>query len=258
MSREDSSHLVEVYTSREHAVGFFHDQGTTHFLAGNYDKALWFFSEVIRIDPNLAIAYFKRGITYEKKGEQDQALNDYTESIRLDSAFAPAYVNRGDIYRERGKYDEALHDVDRALHLDPDNADTHYTRGVVCLEKGDLHGATQAYTEAVRLDPNHAKAYANRGAIYAGTRGSWLSSLAFTLLELVGFDHPHKRRYDQAIQDCDQAIRLDPKDAIAFYNRGRAYAQKREYHRARRDLNQARLLGLDRATVEAMLAQLPD
>src|SRR5215475_10165435 len=49
-----------------------------------------------------------------------------------------------------------------------------------------------------------------------------------------------KGQYDRAIQDFDEAIRLKPNDAIAFYNRGRAYAAgKGQYDRAIQDFDQA-------------------
>ena len=48
-----------------------------------------------------------------------------------------------------------------------------------------------------------------------------------------------KGEYDRAIQDFDQAIRLEPNAAHAFYNRGSAYYMKIEYDRAIRDYDQS-------------------
>ena len=41
-----------------------------------------------------------------------------------------------------------------------------------------------------------------------------------------------RKDYDGAIADYDEAIRLDPKNAMAYYNRGRAWYAKGEYDRA--------------------------
>ena len=49
----------------------------------------------------------------------------------------------------------------------------------------------------------------------------------------------YKGDYDRAIQDYDQAIRLKPDYAIAFYNRGYAYQHKGDYDRAIQDYDQA-------------------
>jgi tetratricopeptide (TPR) repeat protein len=48
-----------------------------------------------------------------------------------------------------------------------------------------------------------------------------------------------KGDYDSAIADYSQAIRLDPDDAWAYYNRGGAYYYKGDYRRARMDWEQA-------------------
>jgi len=44
---------------------------------------------------------------------------------------------------------------------------------------------------------------------------------------------------ERAIQDYDEAIRLDPSSATAYYNRGVAYGIKGEWDRAIEDYNQA-------------------
>lgn len=46
-------------------------------------------------------------------------------------------------------------------------------------------------------------------------------------------------RYDRAIQDFDEAIRLNPQYAEAFNNRGGAYLGKGQYDRAIQDYDQA-------------------
>jgi tetratricopeptide (TPR) repeat protein len=48
-----------------------------------------------------------------------------------------------------------------------------------------------------------------------------------------------KSKYDLAIRDFDRAIELDPKFASAFVNRGDAYRKKGEYDRALLDYNRA-------------------
>jgi lipoprotein NlpI len=52
-----------------------------------------------------------------------------------------------------------------------------------------------------------------------------------------------KAQYDRAIEDFDQAIRLDPKYALTLYDRGIAYGAKGQYDRAIEDFDQA--IGLD-------------
>ncbi len=54
-----------------------------------------------------------------------------------------------------------------------------------------------------------------------------------------GLIYARKGEYDRAIQDYDQAIRLNPNDAQAFNNRGNVYVTKGQYDRAIQDYDQA-------------------
>lgn len=54
-----------------------------------------------------------------------------------------------------------------------------------------------------------------------------------------GNTHAQKGQYDRAIADYNEAIRLNPKDANAFYSRGNAYAQTGGYNYAIPDYDEA-------------------
>lgn len=64
-----------------------------------------------------------------------------------------------------------------------------------------------------------------------------------------GNTYSNKGDHDRAIQDYDKAIRLDPNYAIAYYNRGNAYRRTGDYDRAIQDYNEA--IRLDPAYVRA-------
>ena len=49
----------------------------------------------------------------------------------------------------------------------------------------------------------------------------------------------HKGEYDKAIADYNEAIRLDPLDAHAYYRRGVAWTLKDEYDKAIADYTEA-------------------
>ena len=61
----------------------------------------------------------------------------------------------------------------------------------------------------------------------------------------------NNRDYDKAIADATEAIRLDPKLAVAFSYRGAAYHVRREYDRAISDQPEA--LRLDLGYVKAFI-----
>ncbi len=59
----------------------------------------------------------------------------------------------------------------------------------------------------------------------------------FTTIEFI------KGEYNKTIEDHNQAIRLDPNDASAYFWRGWAYEQKGDQQKAKADFNKAESLG---------------
>ena len=54
-----------------------------------------------------------------------------------------------------------------------------------------------------------------------------------------GISYARKGQYDRAIADYDQAIKINPRDAMVYYNRGLAYHNKGQYDRAIADYTKA-------------------
>jgi lipoprotein NlpI len=79
----------------------------------------------------------------------------------------------------------------------------------------------------------------NRAITSGRYRGDKLSEL----FQGRGLRYYRKRDLDRAIQDYDQAIRLDPQNGNAILNRGNAYNRKGEYDRALKDFDAGIRLG---------------
>ena len=119
------------------------------------------YNEAIRLNPNNAEAYFRRGFEYSKKGDSDRAISDFNETIRLNPNNAEAYYNRGSAYDRKGDYDRAISDYNEAIRLNPNNAYAYSWRGNAYEAKGDYNKAIADYESALRIDPNHSYAREN-------------------------------------------------------------------------------------------------
>jgi len=73
----------------------------------------------IRLDPNSAEAYERRGFADDLKNFTDRAIADNTKAIALDPHHASFYYFRGEAYEKKGLYDKAIADYRAAMKLDP-------------------------------------------------------------------------------------------------------------------------------------------
>jgi tetratricopeptide (TPR) repeat protein len=87
------------------------------YLSTDSQRAMADYSEAIRLDPNLAVAYNDRGLAYADKKEYDRAIADFSEAIRLDPKYALAYYYRAVAYRRIGREDLAKADESTAKGL---------------------------------------------------------------------------------------------------------------------------------------------
>src|SRR5262245_24271327 len=69
--------------------------------------------------------------------------------------------------------------------------------------------------------------------------GSYAGRDLSTVFIIRATAHQRKGDLDRAIQDYDQAIKLDPGSAIAYYNRGVAYGARKDWDRAIQSYDQA-------------------
>ena len=137
----------------------------------NFAEAIRCYTEAIRLEPELAVAYNNRGNIYSRdKGDTKSAIKDYDKAIRLKPDYADAYNNRGNARSNNNDLQGALADYDEAIRLKPDYADAYNNRGITRSDTNDLQGALSDYDEAIRLKPSFAIFYYNRARVWESKR----------------------------------------------------------------------------------------
>jgi tetratricopeptide (TPR) repeat protein len=139
-----------------------------------------------------------------------------------------AAFDRGVDAIKRRDYDHAIGEFDEVLRLDPKSADALFERGVTYIEKRNYQAAYQDLSRSIHLRPGLALAYYERGiALWQGG---------------------DEARFDEAIADFSDAIRLIPSDFLAWRSRAMVEFAKQDYRKAIDDFNEAIRLKPDDVT----------
>ena len=100
-----------------------------------------------------AVTAFKRGVRAWDKGQYDQALRYLTEAVRLDPDFVDARVDLGTVYAKTFRPEEALEQYGLALAVDPNLAVLHSYKAASLVMLSRWEEAEPTARRALQLDP---------------------------------------------------------------------------------------------------------
>jgi len=142
-------------------------RGIAWFHLGRHGIALEDFEDAAGIafeDPRPELW---RGLTLMELDRPLEAISAYSSAIRRDRTFDLAYLNRGLAYLVTDEPGKAEADFDHAIRHDPRDARAWFNRGVAQARQQDYDDAVASYEESLRIDPSFAPARRNLDA----TRG---------------------------------------------------------------------------------------
>ena len=181
---------------------------------------LW--SDVIRKNPHVAVAYYNRGVALFNKKYYLKAIQDYDRAIDIHPTYIDAIRNRGESKEKLQKYGEAIHDYNLVLSMTPDDLDTYLKRSRVKEKQKDFQGAIRDLDMVIDRDNKNAKALLRRARIKSKV-----------------FAHA------ESVRDFDRYLASHPKDAVAYNNRGIVKALMKDYKGALKDFDKAIFLNPD-------------
>jgi tetratricopeptide (TPR) repeat protein len=108
-------------------------------------------SSVIVLDAQNAISLNRDGWVSFKKTEYDRALFSFTNSLRLNGRYSDSMIGAGKSYYALGIYDRALEMYSDALKLDGNSVDALNGIGMVLSETGRFTDAISYFEKAFKL-----------------------------------------------------------------------------------------------------------
>ncbi len=195
---------VDALPPSEASLAWMH-RGMTLGALGRTQEAVESFGQAVRMNPQLAQAYFGMGTALRSLGMRDAAEKALEQAIAIDDSIAPAHLMLGMLLGERYQHEKALACYDRALALAPKLADAHYGRGLVWQAQGEYGLAGRAFTEALAINPDHVHSLHAMANALIVTRQFALASQMLARADALhpGFDYVAGMRVFLARQLCD-------------------------------------------------------
>jgi TolB-like protein/DNA-binding winged helix-turn-helix (wHTH) protein/Flp pilus assembly protein TadD len=207
------------------------------------------------VQPGAYEAYLKGRFYWSKRSPETslKAVGYFQQAIELDPTYAPAYSGLSDTYRAfdvqglappRECMPKAEAAARKALALDDTLAEAHASlAGVLYRYDWDWEGAEREFRLSLELEPNYAeghRAYAvylmtvrrHEEALVEAQRARKLSPLSLVINTELGLALVRLGRYDEAIEQLQKTLEIDPKFARAYQTLAFAYEGKGDWPRA--------------------------
>ena len=131
--------------------------------AGEKQRAIALYEEMLELDPNYAPGYINLGTLYFHLRQFKKAEELYRKATETDPGYVLAFFDLGNVLDELERHDESIAAYQRSVELSPRYADAHYNLALALERKGDLRAAMRHWQAYLRLDKSgpwadHARA----------------------------------------------------------------------------------------------------
>ena len=131
--------------------------------AGDKQRAIQLYNEILKSDPRYAAAYINLGTIYFHMRQYAHAEEMYRRATESDPEYVLAFFDLGNVLDELERPDESIQAYQQATVLSPRYADAHYNLALAYERKGERRLALRHWQAYVRLDrsgpwADHARA----------------------------------------------------------------------------------------------------
>jgi tetratricopeptide (TPR) repeat protein len=162
--------------------------GNKSIAQGDYDEAIAFYQDLIKLNPRHAIALNNLGSALFKVGRYKEAEACFYRAIKVKADYADPHSNLGNLLLLRGYFADAERSFRYALKINPRFVDARNNLGLVLANLNNLRDAKSNFDKVLKNEPRSTDAL--RGlALVARTEG----------------------RFDDAGAMLDRALQIDPK-----------------------------------------------
>lgn len=172
------------------------------------------------------------GYVHKHQGQSELARQDFTEALARDPEVVTAYVNRGYVLNDLHQPEAASEDFEAALKRDPKDGEAHLGLAFSDLDLHKSQGALKQADLAEQTMGDFKEVHVIRAVAYG-----------------------REAMLGKAIDEYHAALKFDPNDGSLHLGIGNALFSERKYHDAVNELNEAVKLLPNDATTYALLAR---
>jgi tetratricopeptide (TPR) repeat protein len=160
------------------AIADLLDQGLVAIQEQEFEAAIPKLQEVLKVEPNTALAYLELGRAYLSLKDYQRALPPLRIAVEKLPQDGLARLALGQALVETGNWTEAAPEFEAALVHNPSSPELHFSLAVVYERAQRFPEAMNEFREAIRLKPTHFRANLLLGRLL-GMQGDGAQALPY-------------------------------------------------------------------------------
>jgi tetratricopeptide (TPR) repeat protein len=234
---------------------------------GYWQNGAAIFSHAIEVTDNNYIAYNCLGKIFDDLGEKNKALYLFSEAVRIEPRYPPTQFNLATTLLEFGRTDEALEHFNAVAKLTPQDADAQYDIGTYFLLHDQPEKAAGYFANAIKDKPDFAEACNSLGTalLKQSKLDEAVAQFRETLRLKPDFAPAHlnlatalikQGKSAEAITEFSENVRLHPADPDAHFNLGLALLDSQQFAGAAAQFSEDLRLAPNETKAHYRLAQV--
>jgi len=172
------------------------------------DEAIRYLNNALSLDPNHQPSYFLLGLAQSQKKNYEEAAAAFEKSLEMKPDDSEARIRLGDVYRQMGLSEKAEEEYRKAYALD-ESSIAGFNLALLSYEQDKLDQALEYVQKSIQKGSPSVDMYNLQGVI--------LNKI---------------RRYPEAIESFQSALKIDPNHAVAAINLAVAHINNNELNKA--------------------------
>ncbi len=238
--------------------------GVTLVGEDEYAKAIPPFEKAMELEPGDVGSNYLLIRSYIETKQYAKAMNGFQHLEELDPGSPWVRILRGQAYDGEGSYEKALAEFEEAKKQLPNDATVRFSLGFMCWKLRHYDEAETELQEALRLDPHFTQAkYYLADSYLTGLKPEAALPILQELVVELPKDYRSRvdlakaleklGRYEEAVPQFQEAVRLDPTRAEPHYLLGQTYQKLKRMDDFRRELALAQKVQSEKRAEEESL-----
>ena len=224
--------LTGCATTRGGVASDYYNIGNAYLEMGDYDKAIQYYQNALRVDPTLVKADFNLAVAFARQKRTDEAVAVLKRLQRNDPQNTQLMSTLGWVDHMAGRDGDALEQYDAVLLLSPADQDALYNSGILLWKVDRKAEALERFRRVLANAPTDLDSlYAAASLLLSMDDPSGAADMLDRYLDkkpddaeawyMVAASAERLQKYTRALEAYDKIISLDSKQSDAWFGEAR-------------------------------------